>query len=166
MDTDRNIAAAGAIRIATATTDEHIDAARRLFSEYAASLGIDLGFQGFESELANLPGDYAPPHGALLLALQGEDAVGCAALRPLDTPGIAEMKRLYVTPGGRGRGIGPRLTGAIIEAARVAGYERIRLDTLPTMGSAQRMYERFGFRDIEAYRYNPVDATRFLELEL
>ena len=148
------------------TTTAHVEMARRLFSEYASSLDIDLDFQGFDDELATLPGQYAPPSGALLLALEGEAAVGCVALRPIEPPRVGELKRLYVAPAGRGKGIGLALTEAIIQAARASGYERLRLDTLPTMDAAQRMYERLGFRDIAPYRYNPVDSARYLELEL
>jgi len=140
--------------------------ARSLFAEYASSLDIDLGFQGFDDELTALPGQYVPPSGALLLALEGGDAVGCVALRPIEPPRVGELKRLYVAPAGRGRGVGLALTQAAIDAARAAGYESIRLDTLSTMDAAQRMYERLGFRDIEAYRFNPVESARFLELEL
>lgn len=148
------------------TSPAHVEEARRLFAEYALSLDIDLSFQGFEEELAALPGEYVPPLGALLLALAGEDAVGCVALRPIEPPRVAELKRLYVAPAGRGKGIGLALTQAAIEAARTAGYESIRLDTLRTMDAAQRMYERLGFRDIAAYRYNPDESARYLELEL
>jgi len=155
------------VRIVQATTEDDIQAARRLFSDYAASLGIDLGFQDFESELATLPGDYAPPQGALLLAVEDDRVLGCVALRPLEPAArMGELKRLYVSPAGRGQGIGLTLTLAILHAARSAGYERVRLDTLPSMQTAQRMYERLGFRDIDAYRYNPVESARFLELKL
>lgn len=159
-------------RIVQATTRTHIEAARQLFSEYAATLGIDLEFQGFQKELATLPGDYVPPLGALLLAFHGDDTLGCVALRPLEppralmTPRVAELKRLYVAPAGRRQGIGLELTQAALKAARGARYERVRLDTLPSMDAAQRLYERLGFRDIDAYRYNPVASTRYLGLEL
>ncbi len=154
------------MRIIQATTATDIDAARRLFAEYARSLDIDLDFQGFAAELAALPGDYVPVHGALLLALDGHDALGCVALRPLEPPRIAELKRLYVVPSGRGRGVGLSLARTAIEAAREGGYERVRLDTLPSMGPALRLYERLGFRDIHAYRYNPIETARYLELRL
>ena len=144
-----------------ATTAEHLALAAGLFREYAASLGIDLSFQGFENEVASLPGDYAPPRGRLLLA--GE--TGCVALRPLSDE-ICEMKRLYVRPTGRGTGLGRTLVQRIIEEARAIGYRAMRLDTLPSMTTAAAMYRSFGFHEIEPYRFNPVEGTKFFELEL
>jgi putative acetyltransferase len=151
--------------IVRATSPSDVDRARRLFEEYAASLDIDLGFQDFASELAGLPGEYAPPSGALLLAMDGDEAVGCVALRPLEPPHVAEIKRLYVVPAARHRGLGIRLAEAALSAARAAGYARVRLDTLSSMQAAQRLYESLGFHDIDAYRHNPHEA-RYLELEL
>lgn len=151
--------------IVRAASCSDVNAARRLFAEYAASLDIDLGFQGFVAELEELPGDYAPPAGALLLAIDGEEAVGCVALRPLEPPHVAEMKRLYVVPAARDRGLGVRLAEAALAEARAAGYARVRLDTLSSMQVAQRLYEALGFRDIDAYRHNPHEA-RYLELDL
>jgi GNAT superfamily N-acetyltransferase len=151
--------------IRPAVGDDDVAVARELFREYAGSLGVDLGFQGFESELAGLPGDYVPPRGRLLLAFDGDRAVGCAALRPLEA-GVCEAKRLYVRPEARGTGLGRRLARALIEEARVAGYARMRLDTLPGMREAMVLYDSLGFQPIPPYRYNPVAGTRFLEKDL
>ena len=134
-----------------------------LFREYAASLGVDLGFQKFEEELASMPGDYAPPRGRLLLAYEGSAAIGCVALRPIDHA-ICEMKRLYVRA--RGRGIGRQLAERVIAEARTIGYRFMRLDTLPSMTAAAALYASLGFREIPAYRFNPVEGTRYFELEL
>jgi ribosomal protein S18 acetylase RimI-like enzyme len=144
--------------------DEHVPTVRTLFEEYAASLGVDLGFQDFERELAELPGEYVPPGGRLLLALGAEPA-GCVALRPFE-PGVCEMKRLYVRPAHRGSGLGRQLAQAIVEAGRDAGYERMRLDTLPSMAAARGLYRSLGFVEIEAYRHNPVHGTTYFERAL
>jgi GNAT superfamily N-acetyltransferase len=138
---------------------------RTLFREYADSLGVDLGFQGFEAELAGLPGDYSPPRGRLLIAREGTRAVGCAALRPLGSD-ACEAKRLYVRPEARGTGLGRRLTGALIAEAREIGYARLRLDTLPAMREAIALYRSLGFRPIVPYRFNPVEGALFLEKDL
>jgi ribosomal protein S18 acetylase RimI-like enzyme len=156
----------GEARIRPASGPEDIETARKLFREYADGLGVDLAFQGWERELRELPGDYAPPRGALFLAEhEGGAAVGCVALRPLDPP-LCEMKRLYVRPEGRGTGLGRRLAEQVIEEGRRLGYGAMRLDTLPSMADAQALYLRLGFREIPAYRYNPIAGTRFLELDL
>jgi N-acetylglutamate synthase-like GNAT family acetyltransferase len=138
-----------------------LDEIRAMLREYAAWLEVDLCFQNFEQELAGLPGDYQPPRGRLLLA-QG---AGCVALRSIDEE-ICEMKRLYVRPQHRGSGLGRRLVLAVIEEARSIGYRRMRLDTMPKMDSAQKLYASLGFREIAAYRYNPEPGARFLELDL
>jgi putative acetyltransferase len=139
--------------------------ARALFLEYAEALGIDLCFQGFDAELAELPGSYARPTGRLLAATLDGELAGCIAMRPL-SGGVCEMKRLYVRPAARGGGVGRALAGAVIAAAREEGYERMRLDTLPQMVEAQPLYESLGFREIEPYYESPVPGARFLELTL
>ena len=138
---------------------------RTLFEEYAASIGVDLCFQGFAEELAGLPGAYAAPSGRLLLARVLGTPAGCVALRRL-TPELCEMKRLYVRPAFRGTGLGRRLAEAVIGAGRSLGYAAMRLDTLATMASARVLYESLGFRPITPYRHNPVPGAEFLELRL
>lgn len=154
-------------RIVQATFAPQIEAVRRLFTDYAASLEIDLSFQDFERELSSLPGDYVPPLGALFLAVDDDvdQAIGCVALRQWEAD-VAELKRLYVTPAGRGRGLGLALTHAALDEARALGYARVRLDTLPSMECAQALYERLGFREIDAYRFNPIEEARYMELDL
>jgi putative acetyltransferase len=138
---------------------------RELMREYAASLSFDLGFDGFEAELAGLPGSYGPPAGALLVAYVEEEPAGCAALRRLDD-GSGELKRLFVRPSHRGLGLGRRLTETAIATARELGYPRLRLDTAPEMAAAQGMYRTLGFSEIEPYRHNPVPGARYFELVL
>jgi ribosomal protein S18 acetylase RimI-like enzyme len=141
-------------------------AVRTLFREYALlTVNVDLCLQDFESELAGLPGRYGAPGGVLLLATRGGEALGCVGLRGLDE-GTCEMKRLYVRPAGRGLGLGRRLAEAVVLQAGLLGYERIRLDTLPTMVEAIALYRRLGFRDIPPYTHNPVPGALFLEKEL
>jgi putative acetyltransferase len=149
-----------------ATTPAQIAEARELFLEYAQSLGFSLCFQNFDQELAALPGDYSPPVGRLLLAeFQGELA-GCVALHKFDGD-ICEMKRLYLRPKFRGRGLGRILAEAIIAEARQIGYRRMRLDTVgPVMKDAVAMYRKLGFREITPYRANPMAGTLYLELIL
>jgi putative acetyltransferase len=151
------------VREASGTDD--LAEVRRLFQEYAGSLGVNLCFDGFEEELATLPGKYAPPRGRLLLAAAGNEIGGCAALRPLE-PDVCEMKRLYVRPAFRGLGVGRLLAERVIREGRKAGYRRMRLDTLPSMVSAQSLYRALGFREIPGYRDNPVEGTVYLELQL
>lgn len=138
-----------------------LETVRDLFQEYQASLDLDLGFQGFPSEVRGLPGPYAPPGGRLLLARWNGEPVGCAALRSFEGS-RCEMKRLYVRPSGRGHGVGRALVTRILEEAGAVGYAEVVLDTLPTMTEAQGLYLAFGFRDIPPYRPNPVPGARFM----
>jgi len=153
------------MEIREATRAEDIAIARELLREYERALGVDLCFQGFAQELANLPGEYAPPRGTLLLARDGDAVAGCIALRPVDHRDC-EMKRLYVRDQFRAAGLGRRLVERVIATAQAIGYRRMVLDTLPSMVSAQRLYESFGFTDVTAYRHNPIQGTRYLGLVL
>jgi putative acetyltransferase len=143
----------------------YLETVREVFREYERWLGISLCFQGFEQELATLPGDYAPPRGRLYLGVVDEAVAGCVALRPLDAE-TGEMKRLYLRAAYRGRGLGRQLALACIEAARGIGYARLRLDTLPVMGTAIALYRSLGFREISPYRANPIAGALYLELDL
>ena len=151
------------IRDAQSAAD--IEQVRELLVEYQSALGIDLCFQGFSEELAALPGRYSRPSGRLLLAEHGSRALGVVALRPISHVDC-EMKRLYVRPAGRGLGLGRLLTRTLIDEARLAGYERMLLDTLPSMPEAQGMYRSMNFIEIEPYYKNPVDGTRYMSLSL
>lgn len=154
------------MRFTQASSADKIDAARELFREYEAWLGLDLCFQNFEKELAELPGAYAPPEGRLLLAFDGEQLAGCVALRKLSDD-VCEMKRLFLRPQFHGRGLGRQLADRIIEEARRIGYKRMRLDTLPEqMATAITLYGSIGFKQIEPYYNNPVPGALFMELEL
>ncbi len=148
-----------------ATNPALVEDARRLFREYQRSLGVDLCFQNFEKELANLPGAYAPPKGRLYVARNGDALVGCIALRPLEGD-ACEMKRLYVRSQARGSGLGRRLARLVIEEAQRIGYERMRLDTLPSMTSAIGLYRDLGLVEIAPYYVNPVEGALFMELRL
>jgi len=151
--------------ILRAVTDDHFVAARALFEEYAASLGVDLCFQNFDEELKTLARQYGTPDGCLLLASEADQAIGCVALRRLDADGC-EMKRLYVKPPFRHLKIGKFLVATIIEEATRLGYSWVRLDTLPSMTTAQKLYSSFGFREIAPYCFNPIPGTIFMELQL
>ena len=142
-----------------------VEMARELFREYAASLGVDLCFQRFEKELAGLPGDYAPPRGRLLLAWENESLAGCGAFRPRGER-KCEMKRLYVRPHFRGRGIGRQLAERLIAVAREVGYRTMYLDTLASMQAARALYHSLGFHETEPYYHNPWAGVVFLKLEL
>ncbi len=146
-----------------------LEAARHIFREYAAGLGIDLCFQNFDAELAALPGDYAPPRGALLLAWVDGIVAGCCALRPLDScdyANAAEMKRLYVHSAYRGLGLGRQLADAILDTARIVGYDSVLLDTLDDMEIARAMYEDLGFKEIPPYYHNPLAGAHYLKVDL
>ena len=153
------------IHIVPARTPVQLRDARALFLEYASSLGFDLRFQDFDHEVASLPGEYAPPRGALLLAREEGRAIGCIALRPLDEQ-ACEMKRLYVRPEARGRGLGRLLCDALLAEAQAAGYSRMKLDTIPQMAAAIALYRALGFVPTEPYRYNPLPGAMFMELVL
>ncbi|MEY2800447.1 MAG: hypothetical protein RL513_31 [Pseudomonadota bacterium] len=146
-----------------------IESAQAIFREYADSLGIDLGFQDFERELRDLPGEYAPPRGTLLLATLDGVVAGCCALRPLDTvdyPNAAEMKRLYVRKAFRGFGLGRQLAEATLDAARAAGYACVLLDTLSDMEAARALYYELGFQEIPPYYHNPISGAHYLKVDL
>jgi len=151
--------------IVQAVDGDALTAVVRLFRDYAASLDFDLDFQGFDEEVAGLPGEYAPPEGRLLLARQRGATAGCVALRRFG-PGICEMKRLFVVQARRGTGVGRMLAVTVISAARSAGYRKMRLDTTARMTAANSMYRALGFRPIPAYRHNPLPDARFWELAL
>ena len=153
-------------RITPAESPAQIDQVRELFFEYAKSLGFSLCFQGFDQELANLPGDYAPPEGRLFLAEYGGQLAGCVALHK-SAPEIGEMKRLYLRPAFRGKGLGRVLAQKIIVEARAIGYSKLRLDTVePVMKDAVAMYRRMGFCEVAPYRANPMAGTLYMELDL
>jgi ribosomal protein S18 acetylase RimI-like enzyme len=149
-----------------ASSTEQVQQARQLFEEYAAWLEINLCFQNFDKELAELPGDYAPPGGRLFLADDGDDVMGCVALRKIGDR-VGEMKRLYVRPAFRGLGLGRTLTEKLIAEAKQIGYVTLRLDTLPgKMDQAMAMYRSLGFHEIAPYYKNPVAGATFMELDL
>jgi len=152
--------------ILQAKSPEQISAVRELFLEYAKSLNFSLCFQSFEKELAELPGEYAPPAGRLLLAAHGSQLTGCVALHKLENE-ICEMKRLYVRPQFRGEGLGRVLAERVVADAREIGYKRLRLDTVePVMRDAVALYRKLGFREIAPYRENPIQGALYMELEL
>jgi len=157
------------IALSQATDAQDMAIAGELFQEYAADLDIDLDFQGFDEEVATLPGDYATPRGALLLAWVDGSPAGCCALRPLDTsdyPNAAEMKRLYVRKAFRGFGLGRHLAEAILDAARQAGYASVLLDTLDDMEAARALYAELGFEEIPPYYHNPVVGAHYLKTDI
>ena len=163
---DRSQGDRSQIELIQATIPEHIEQARSLFLEYGSSLGFSLCFQSFDEELKSLPGAYVPPSGRLLLARYTGHAAGCVALRRLEA-GICEMKRLYVRPGDRGKGLGRILVERVIAEARAIGYERMRLDTIESaMKDAIALYRRMGFEEIAPYSAIPVEHALWMELRL
>lgn len=157
------------IQFITPTTPEQLTATRRLFNEYAEQLGIDLCFQNFQAELADLPGEYGAPDGALLLALVDGELAGCCALRPLasaDYANVGEMKRFFVRKAFRGFGLGRQLAEAVLDAARMAGYHSVLLDTLDDMESARALYAELGFMEIPPYYHNPIAGAHYLKADL
>lgn len=160
---------APAVRFIAPATPEQLEQARLIFQEYAQQLDIDLCFQNFDEELNDLPGDYAAPQGCLLLAMLDGEVAGCCALRPLDNvdyPNASEMKRLYVRQAHRRSGLGRQLAEAILDAARVAGYRSVLLDTLSDMEAARALYEDLGFKDIPPYYHNPIAGAHYLKVDL
>lgn len=153
------------MRIIAAHHPECLPAVRELFTEYASSLDLNLCFQSFDRELAELPGKYAPPDGRLFLAMEDQAATGCVALRKIGE-GVCEMKRLYVRPAFRGKSVGRTLADSVITVAREMGYSHMRLDTLSSMKEAVALYVSLGFRRIPAYYDNPSDSAVFMELKL
>jgi ribosomal protein S18 acetylase RimI-like enzyme len=157
------------IEVVQVSTSDHLSVAREIFREYADTLPIDLGFQGFEAELEGLPGSYTPPAGALLLAWVDGALAGCGALRPLpeaDTPNACEMKRLYVRRAFRRFGLGRTLAQQLMDAARQYGYSAMLLDTLDTMEAARELYASLGFVEVPPYYFNPLPGAHYLQAEL
>lgn len=157
------------IEFITPASIEELAATRQIFIEYAGQLGIDLCFQNFDAEVADLPGEYSAPAGALLLALVDGELAGCCGLRPLDSvdySNAAEMKRLYVRKAFRRFGLGRQLAEAVLDAARIAGYRNALLDTLDDMESARALYTERGFAEIPPYYHNPIPGAHYLKVEL
>jgi ribosomal protein S18 acetylase RimI-like enzyme len=157
------------IELLPASGSAQLEIAREVFREYAAQLGVDLCFQDFEAELAGLPGDYAAPHGALLLAAVDGEVAGCGAMRPLtdvDYPNACEMKRLYVRPAFRRFGIGRLLARALMDCGIQAGYSNLLLDTLDDMEAARGLYASLGFEEIPPYYFNPIPGAHYLRVSL
>ena len=167
-DASTEVAILGVIWI-DAPIQRYLDAVRDIFREYASTLGVDLCFQGFDAELAQLPGDYAEPRGALLIAEVEGAVAGCCALRPLDAadyPNASEMKRLYVRKAFRGFGLGRELAEAMLDRARQAGYACVLLDTLDDMESARALYTDLGFEEIPPYYHNPIAGAHYLKVDI
>lgn len=157
------------IQVITPASPAELQATRQIFEEYAQQLGVDLCFQNFDAELESLPGDYAEPLGALLLVLVDGDLAGCCAMRPLrssDYPNACEMKRLYVRSRYRCRGLGRQLAEAILDAAQIAGYHHMLLDTLSEMESARALYGDLNFKEIPPFYHNPIAGAHYLKVDL
>lgn len=157
------------MQLVTPQSAADLDAVRTLFVEYANALNVDLHFQNFDAELAELPGEYGGPRGGLLLATVDGQFAGCCAMRPLDTvdyPNACEMKRLYVRPHYRGLRLGRWLAEAILDAARLAGYDCILLDTLNDMEAARALYQELGFEEVPPYYFNPIAGAHYLKAQL
>jgi putative acetyltransferase len=153
------------IKIVEANTKEFVERAKELIREYSQSLEFDLGFQDFDKEMEDFPGQYTSPKGCLYIALDENQPVGCVALRDLGQD-ICEMKRLYVKPLFRGQKVGKLLAEVVIKAARDMGYDYMRLDTIPSMKQANMLYNALGFKQIPPYRFNPIEGATFFELNL
>ena len=157
------------VKLITPGSLAELQATREIFEEYARSLEVDLCFQDFDQELATLPGEYAEPRGALLLALVGDEVAGCCALRPLDNvdyPNASEMKRLYVRKAFRGFGLGRQLAEATLDTARRAGYSCVLLDTLDDMEAARALYDELGFASVPPYYHNPIAGAHYLKADI
>ena len=157
------------IKLITPVLPAEFQATRLIFEEYAQQLGVDLCFQNFDAELKDLPGDYAQPQGALLLAMADGQLAGCCAMRQLDSvdyPNACEMKRLYVRSSYRRLGLGRQLAEAIMDAARVTGYHHMLLDTLTEMESARALYQDLKFEEIPPYYHNPIAGAHYLKVDL
>jgi ribosomal protein S18 acetylase RimI-like enzyme len=160
---------APAIQIAAVDSPALLDVTREIFREYAEQLGVDLCFQNFDAELAELPGEYAPPGGVILLATVDGHLAGCGALRPLsdvDYPNACEMKRLYVRPAFRGFGIGRGVAQALLDHAMQCGYSNLLLDTLSDMEAARSLYASLGFEEVAPYYFNPIPGAHYLRARL
>jgi ribosomal protein S18 acetylase RimI-like enzyme len=153
------------LKLENVTDGENLIQVHKLFLEYQRAIGVDLCFQNFEQELASLPGDYAPPGGRLLLAWDDSGVAGCVGLRKIED-GVCEMKRMYVRPEFRGKGLGRKLAVEIIREAVKIGYKTMKLDTLPVMEEAIALYVSLGFKEVEPYCYNPIEGALYLDLDL
>lgn len=154
------------MQLSAPSSSSELNGVRELFSEYAKALNVDLCFQDFEQELAGLPGEYAPPRGALWMAKVEGAFAGCCALRPLDAadyPNACEMKRLYVRPSFRGLGVGRLLAEAVMDSARQSGFDCVLLDTLDDMEAARALYEELGFEEVPPYYFNPIAGAHYLK---